>query len=344
MRPAMPGTVARMRKLINDPADVVRESLAGFAAAHPDLVRVDLERQLVLAVDAPAAGRVAVVSGGGSGHEPMHLGFVGPGMLDAACPGAVFTSPSSDQILAATRAVNGGAGVVHVVKNYTGDVISFRLAGQAAAEEGIAVRAVVVDDDVAVEDSTHTAGRRGVGATLLAQRIAGAAAARGDDVDAVAALAARVNARARSLGVGLSSCTPPSTGRPIVDLPAGEMEVGIGIHGEPGRRRAPLGSAAEVAELMLNAVVTDRQPAPGARMLVFVNGMGGTPQMELYVVYAEVARGLAERGLVAARALVGSYVTSFEMAGASLTLLELDDELLELWDAPLHTAALRWGR
>jgi dihydroxyacetone kinase-like protein len=264
-------------------------------------------------------------------------------MLDAACPGEVFTSPVPEQMLAATKAVDGGAGVVHIVKNYTGDVMNFKLAAEDAADEGIAVESVLIDDDVAVQDSLYTAGRRGVGATVLAEKIAGAAAERGDDVATVAGLARRVDERARSYGVALSSCTPPAAGKPIFELAAGEMEVGIGIHGEPGRERRPLGTAREVADLMVEAVISDLRPADGAELLVFTNGMGGTPQLELYLLHGEIERALSERGLRAARRLVGPYITSLEMAGASLTVLELDDELAALWDAPVHTAALRWG-
>ena len=333
----------RMRKFLNEPERVVKESLAGLAAAHPDLLRYDAESQVVVRRDAPRQGKVGLVSGGGSGHEPLHGGFVGLGMLDAACPGEVFTSPVPDQVLAATRAVDGGAGVVHIVKNYTGDVMNFKLAAEEAADDGLRVEAVLIDDDVAVQDSLYTAGRRGVGATVLAEKIAGAAAERGAALAEVAGVARRVNQRARSFGVALSSCTPPAAGKPIFDLPEGEMELGIGIHGEPGRRRAPLASAGDIAESMVEAVVSDLAPAPGARLLAFVNGMGGTPSIELYLLYGEIERRLRERGLTVARNLVGSYITSLEMAGGSLTVLELDDELLELWDAPVHTPALRWG-
>jgi dihydroxyacetone kinase-like protein len=332
-----------MKKFLNDPADVVRESLAGLAAAHRDLLRYDAGAQIVVRAGAPVPGKVALVSGGGSGHEPLHGGFVGLGMLDAACPGEVFTSPVPDQMLAATKAVDGGAGVVHIVKNYTGDVMNFKLAAEDAADEGISVESVLVDDDVAVQDSLYTAGRRGVGATVLLEKIAGAAAERGDDLAAVAGVARRVNERARSFGVALSSCTPPAAGRPIFDLPDGEIEIGIGIHGEPGRRREALGTAHEIAAVMVEAVVSDLQPASGARVLPFVNGMGGTPQLELYLLYHEVDGLLRAAGLQPSRCLVGSYITSLEMAGGSLTLLELDDELEQLWDAPVHTAALRWG-
>jgi phosphoenolpyruvate---glycerone phosphotransferase subunit DhaK len=336
-------TPTTMRKLLNDPGSVVKESLAGLAAAHGDVLRYNAEDQYVARVDAPVQGKVALISGGGSGHEPMHGGFVGRGMLDAACPGEVFTSPVPEQMLAATKAVDGGAGVIHLVKNYTGDVMNFKLAAEDAADEGISIESVLIDDDVAVQDSLYTAGRRGVGATVLAEKIAGASAERGDDLAKVAGYARQVNDRARSFGVALSSCTPPAAGKPIFDLPEGEMEVGIGIHGEPGRRRAALGTAREIADVMVEAVVSDLGAASGAKVLPFVNGMGGTPSIELYVLYGEVERGLREAGLEPVRRLVGSYITSLEMAGASLTLLELDDDLVELWDAPVHTAALRWG-
>jgi dihydroxyacetone kinase-like protein len=332
-----------MRKIINEPDQVVKESLAGLAASVPDVLRYDVANQILVRKDAPKKGKVALISGGGSGHEPLHGGFVGVGMLDAACPGEVFTSPVPDQMLAATKAVDGGAGVIHIVKNYTGDVLNFKMAADDAADDGIKVEAVVIDDDVAVQDSLYTAGRRGVGATVLAEKIAGAAAERGDSLDAVLSVLRQVNARARSFGIALSSCIPPASGNPIFDLPEGEMEVGIGIHGEPGRRRAPLGSAAEIAEIMVEAVTSDLAAKPGSNVLAFVNGMGGTPLLELYLLYGEVEKRLRALGLTPARNLVGSYITSLEMAGASLTVLELDDQLTALWDAPVHTAALRWG-
>jgi dihydroxyacetone kinase-like protein len=335
--------VQTMKKFLNDPADLVKESLAGLAAAHGDLVRYDADAQILVRADSPVQGKVALISGGGSGHEPLHGGFVGKGMLDAACPGEVFTSPVPEQMLAATKAVDGGAGVVHIVKNYTGDVMNFKLAAEDAADEGINVESVLIDDDVAVQDSLYTAGRRGVGATVLAEKIAGASAERGDDVATVADLARKVNSQARSFGIALSSCTPPAAGKPIFDLPDGEYEVGIGIHGEPGRRREPIRPAKEIADQMVEAVVSDLSPDSGSKALVFVNGMGGTPQIELYLLYGEIERGLRAAGVEPVRNLVGSYITSLEMAGASLTLLTLDDELTELWDAPVHTPALRWG-
>jgi dihydroxyacetone kinase-like protein len=332
----------RMRKIINEPDQVVKESLAGLAASVPDILRYDVENQILVRAGAPIKGKVALISGGGSGHEPLHGGFVGVGMLDAACPGEVFTSPVPDQMLAATKAVDGGAGVIHIVKNYTGDVLNFKMAADEAEEDGIKVEAIVIDDDVAVQDS-YTAGRRGVGATVIAEKIGGAAAERGDSLDKVVSVIKQVNERGRSFGIALSSCIPPASGNPIFDLPEGEMEVGIGIHGEPGRRRAPLGSAAEIAEIMVEAVTSDLAAKSGANVLAFVNGMGGTPLLELYLLYGEVEKRLRKLGLTPARNLVGSYITSLEMAGASLTVVELDDNLTALWDAPVHTAALRWG-
>ena len=332
-----------MKKFINAPEDVVKESLAGLAAAHPDLVRVDFENQVVLRKDAPVAGKVGLVSGGGSGHEPLHGGFVGLGMLDAACPGEVFTSPVPDQMLAATKAVDGGAGVLHIVKNYTGDVLNFKLAAELAEDDGITVESVLTNDDVAVQDSLWTAGRRGVGVTVILEKIAGAKAETGAPVGEVAAVARRVNDRGRSFGVALTSCVTPSAGTPTFDLEADEMEFGVGIHGEPGRRREKLKPAAEIVAEMTEAVVSDLAPASGAKLLAFVNGLGGTPLIELYLVYNELAKQLDDRGLTISRNLVGNYITSLEMAGVSITLVELDDELTSLWDAPVHTAALRWG-
>jgi phosphoenolpyruvate---glycerone phosphotransferase subunit DhaK len=340
----MAQVMTKMRKFLNDPQDVVKESLAGLAAAHGDLVRYDPEAQILVSRFAPKQGKVALISGGGSGHEPMHGGFVGIGMLDAACPGEVFTSPVPDQMLAATKAVDGGAGVIHIVKNYTGDVLNFKMAAEEASEEGIKVESVLIDDDVAVQDSLYTAGRRGVGATVLAEKIAGAAADKGDSLEAVAAVARRVNDRARSFGVALSSCVPPAKGSPMFDLPDGEMEYGIGIHGEPGRRRGPIGTASEIADVMTQAVLEDLKPKEGGNILVFVNGMGGTPLLELYLLYGEIEKRIRAAGLTPARNLVGTYITSLEMAGGSVTLLELDDELTSLWDAPVQTPALRWGR
>jgi dihydroxyacetone kinase-like protein len=332
-----------MKKIINDPSTVVVDSLRGMAAAHPDLLRITFEPAVVARADAPVAGKVGVVSGGGSGHEPLHGGFVGPGMLDAAVPGAVFTSPTPDAIQAAITAVDGGAGVLLLVKNYTGDVLNFETAAELAEADGTSVRTVVIDDDVAVKDSTYTAGRRGVGGTVLLEKIVGAATARGDTLDAVAALAGRVVASVRSMGVALTAPTVPHVGRPSFDLQDGEMEVGIGIHGEPGRERVPLESADQIVARLVDAVVTDLPFADGDEVLLFTNSMGATPLVELYLAHGIAERLLAERGITVTRRLVGPYITSLEMQGISLTLLKLDDELTELWDAPVHTVALRWG-
>jgi dihydroxyacetone kinase-like protein len=331
-----------VKKLINQPDRVVKDALEGVAAAHPEL-RVDVENQVVYRADSPVAGKVALVSGGGAGHEPLHAGFVGPGMLDAACPGEVFTSPVPDQMLAATKAVEAGAGVVHIVKNYTGDVMNFQLAAEMAADEGAKVESVLVNDDVAVEDSLYTAGRRGTGATLFIEKIAGALAERGGDLGSVASVARKVNERSRSFGIALTACTTPSAGTPTFDLPDDEIELGIGIHGEPGRKRVKITSAAELTKIATQAIFDDYPYDKGDKALVLVNGMGGTPLIELYVVFNEVAKILAARGADVPRSLVGDYVTSLDMAGCSITLCKLDDELTELWDAPVKTAALRWG-
>ncbi len=332
-----------MKKLINRPDDVVTDALRGMAALHSDLIRVDEEAQIIVRANAPIQGKVGVISGGGSGHEPMHGGFVGHGMLDAACPGAVFTSPVPDQMLAATRAVNGGAGVLHIVKNYTGDVLNFEMAAELAAAEGIEVEAVVTNDDVAVQDSLYTAGRRGVGVTVLLEKIVGGLAETGAPLRTVAEMARRVNAQGRSMGMALTSCTVPAAGKPTFELGEDEMEIGIGIHGEPGRRRVKLAPAAEIVEMLATPIIEDLALRAGERVLAFVNGMGGTPLIELYVVANELAKILRGRDITISRSLVGSYITSLEMAGCSLTLLRLDDEMLRYWDAPVHTAALRWG-
>jgi dihydroxyacetone kinase-like protein len=330
-----------VKKLINDPATVVADSLWGFAAGHSDLVDVHFSPDYVVRRDATVTGKVALVCGGGSGHEPLHAGYVGAGMLDAAVPGPVFTSPTPDAILAATQAVDGGAGVLHIVKNYTGDVLNFETAAEFAAAEGSGIRSAIADD-VAVQDSTWTAGRRGVGGTVLLEKITGAAAARGDDLNAVCAVAERVIANVRSMGMALTPCTVPHAGQPTFTLAEDEMEIGIGIHGEPGRARVPLRSAEEITQTLLGAVVDDLPFRSGDRTLLFVNGMGGTPLVEFYLVFGIASRLLAERTIDVSRSLVGNYITSLEMAGMSLTLLRLDDELQALWDAPVHTAALRW--
>jgi len=332
-----------MKKLINAPEDVVTEALEGIEAAHPDL-RVDRANKVIYRGDSPRPGKVGLVSGGGSGHEPLHGGFVGLGMLDAACAGEVFTSPVPDQMLAATKLVDGGAGVLHVVKNYTGDVMNFEMAAELAeAETGARVVSVVTDDDVAVQDSTWTAGRRGVGATVLLEKIAGAAAEQGRSLDDVAEVARTVNANSRSMGLALTSCTLPAVGHPSFDLGDDEMELGVGIHGEPGRERIPLAPARDIAAMLLEPILADLPFRSGEGVVCFVNGLGGTPLMDLYVMFNEVRKILAGHGVQIARSLVGSYITSLDMAGTSVTLLRVDDELLSLWDAPVRTPALRWG-
>jgi dihydroxyacetone kinase-like protein len=332
-----------MKKLINKPDDVVTEELQGIAAAHPDLVKVQFNPNVIIRADAPVQGKVGLVSGGGSGHEPMHGGFVGMGMLDAACPGEVFTSPTPDQMLDATKAVNGGAGVLHIVKNYTGDVMNFEMSADLAQGEGIEVEAVVIDDDVAVQDSLYTAGRRGVGTTVLAEKICGAAAEEGKALGEVAELCRKVNANGRSMGMALTSCIVPAAGKPTFDLGDDEMEIGIGIHGEPGRERVKLAPSAEIVERLAGPIVDDLPIEQGDQVLAFVNGMGGTPLLELYVVFNDLHQFLDQRGITIKRNLIGSYITSLEMAGCSITLLKLDDELTRLWDAPVKTPGLRWA-
>jgi dihydroxyacetone kinase-like protein len=332
-----------VKKLINSPESEVKDALAGMALAHADLIAVHYDPDFIVRAGAPVKGKVGIISGGGSGHEPMHGGFVGKGMLDAACPGAVFTSPVPDQMLAATKAVDGGAGVLHIVKNYTGDVMNFEMAAELAAAEGSQVAAVVTNDDVAVKDSTWTAGRRGVGVTVLLEKIVGAAAESGANLEECKRIAEKVNALGRSMGMALTSCTVPSAGKPTFDLPEDEMEIGIGIHGEPGRRREKIKSAAAITEMLATPILEDLPFSSGDSVLAFVNGMGGTPLIELYVVFNELAKILKGKNITISRNLVGSYITSLEMAGCSITLVKLDNELTKLWDAPVHTPALRWG-
>ena len=331
-----------MKKLINDPADVVSEALRGIELAHPAL-RVDHENKVIYRADAPVQGKVGIVSGGGSGHEPLQGGYVGPGGLDAACAGEVFTSPVPDQMQVATKAVDGGAGVLHFVLNYTGDIMNFEMAAELAAEDGVTVETVIMNDDVAVEDSLYTAGRRGVAGAILLNKIAGAAAEERRDLAAVAEVSRKVIGNVRSMGMALTSCTVPAAGRPTFDLPDDQMEVGIGVHGEPGRRRLPVAPAREVAAMLVEPVLADLDFTGGDGVLAFVNGLGGTPLIELYLMYGEVAAILEKSGVRVARTLVGNYFTSLDMAGASVSLLKLDDELLRLWDAPINTVAFRWG-
>jgi phosphoenolpyruvate---glycerone phosphotransferase subunit DhaK len=327
-----------MKKLINGIDTVLAESLDGFAKAHADLVTLGEERKFIARKNLQK-GKVALISGGGSGHEPLHAGFVGKGMLDAACPGQVFTSPTPDQMLAAAEAVDTGAGCLFIVKNYEGDVMNFAMAAEMASGT---IETIITDDDVAVQNSLYTTGRRGVAGTMIVEKIVGAAAEQGQDLQRLKALGQAVNAVTRSMGVALTSCTVPAAGKPTFDLPADEMEMGVGIHGEPGRRRVKLAPAKAIADEMVGAILGDLKPKKGQQALLLVNGFGGTPSMELYLVY-ENARAVAEaHGITIARSLVGNYVTSLDMAGASITLTLLDDSMLALWDAPVHTPALRW--
>ncbi|SDH46703.1 dihydroxyacetone kinase DhaK subunit [Actinokineospora alba] len=332
-----------MKKIINDPTTIVADALRGMALAHPGLLRITEDPAVVARADAPVRGKVAIVSGGGSGHEPLHGGFVGLGMLDAACPGAVFTSPTPDQVQAAVTQVDGGAGVLLLVKNYTGDVLNFETAAELVAADGIDVRTVVIDDDVAVRDSTWTAGRRGVGGTVLLEKIVGAAAESGADLDTCERLARAVVGNVRSMGIALTAPTVPHVGEPSFTLAEDELEVGIGIHGEPGRSREPMADADTLVAALLDPILDDLPFAEKSRVLLFTNSMGGTPLLELYLAHGIAERLLAERGITVERRLVGPFITSLEMQGMSLTLLRLDDELTALWDAPVHTAALRWG-
>jgi len=332
-----------MKKLINEPDTALAECLDGFAQAHADIVVIGADRQF-LRRRQTTPGKVALISGGGSGHEPLHAGFVGLGMLDAACPGQVFTSPTPDQMVAAAAAADAGAGVLFIVKNYEGDVMNFEMAAEMAAElDGRTIRTLIVNDDVAVENSSFTTGRRGVAGTMIAEKIVGAAAERMVGLEALKTLGESVVSRTRSMGVALGSCTVPAAGKPTFSLGEDEMEMGVGIHGEPGRRRVKLQPARAIAEEIVEAIVGDFGAQAKGDAIMLVNGFGGTPLMELYVIYENAARIVEKKGLRIARSLVGNYVTSLEMAGCSITLTLADGETLDLWDAPVRTAALRWG-
>ena len=333
-----------MKKLINEPENVVREQLEGMEAAHPDRLNIQYEPTFITRKDAPIDDKVGIISGGGSGHEPLHAGFVGPGMLDGACPGDVFTSPTPDQMQEATQAVDGGAGVLHIVKNYEGDVMNFDMGAEMVEDQAeTEVNSVIINDDVAVEDSTYTSGRRGVGATVLAEKICGAAAERGDSLEKVTELCERVNDNARSMNMALTPCTTPEAGEPTFELGDDEMEIGVGIHGEPGRETTELQSADEITEILAEPVIEDLPSESGDRVLAFVNSMGGTPDSELYIVFRHLAQICENRGFSIERSLVGRYITSLEMQGCSITLLKLDDEMIELWDAPVNAPGLSWG-
>ncbi len=328
-----------MKKFINAVDDVVRESLNGFCAAHEDIVVLGDEGKFVQRKQ-PVDGKVALISGGGSGHEPLHAGFIGRGMLDAACPGAVFTSPTPDQMMAATQAVDKGAGSLFIVKNYSGDVMNFEMAAEML--DG-AIETIITNDDVAVEDSTYTTGRRGVAGTLIVEKIVGAAAEKGLDLAQCTELGKQVNDRTRSMGVALTSCTVPAAGSPTFDIGENEIEMGVGIHGEPGRQRMEMKSAEEISDMMTSAIMDDFPQNSSKDAILLINGLGGTPLMELYLLYDCVRKQLQKRGIRIARSLVGNYVTSLEMAGFSLTVSRVDDDLIKWWDDPVHTAALRWN-
>jgi dihydroxyacetone kinase-like protein len=332
-----------MKKLINSPENVVREELEGIQLAHGDRVRVSFDPFYIVRKDAPIKGKVGLVSGGGSGHEPMHGGFVGLGMLDAACPGHVFTSPTPDQMFEASKAISSGAGILHIVKNYTGDIMNFELAADMLKEEKIEVASVLTDDDVAVQDSLYTAGRRGVGLTVLMEKLLGAAAEKKMNLAQLKTLGDSIRATGRSMGMAITPCTVPHAGKPSFELGENEMEVGIGIHGEPGRKRVPMASADEITEMLMEPILSDLPFKRGESIILFVNGMGGTPLIELYIIYRKAAQIAEKHGLKIARNLVGSYITSLEMAGTSITALRADDNLISLWDAPVNTPGLRWG-
>ncbi|MCP4384206.1 MAG: dihydroxyacetone kinase subunit DhaK [Hyphomicrobiales bacterium] len=325
-----------MKKFMNNVDDLLAESLDGFADAHSDIVTLGDDRKFVRRA-ALSPGKVALISGGGTGHEPLHAGLIGHGMLDAACPGQVFTSPTPDQMLAAAEAVDDGTGILFIVKNYEGDVMNFEMAAEMSDRE---IMTVITNDDVAVETSTFSTGRRGVAGTLVVEKIVGAAAEAGRSLADLKVLGDRVNAATRSMGVALTSCTVPAAGTPTFTLADDEMEMGVGIHGEPGRRRVPLEPVDAIAEEMVPAITAE---LPGVDVLLFVNGFGGTPLMELYLMYHAARASLEERGFRIHRSLVGNFVTSLEMAGCSITATSLDDEMTGLWDAPVHTPALRWG-
>ena len=331
-----------MKKLINAPDNLVADALLGLAEATTEL-QIDHKNRIIYRAEPKQKGRVALISGGGSGHEPLHGGYVGLGMLDAACAGEVFTSPTPDQMLAATKQVDTAAGVLYIVKNYTGDIMNFEMAAElATSETGINVLSVVTNDDVAVQDSLYTAGRRGVGVTVLLEKIVGAAAEEGQDLSTLSTLARDINNNGRSMGIALTSCTVPAVGKPTFDLPDNEMEIGIGIHGEPGRHRLPLGTAREIAEQLVEPILADFN-FTSRPVIVMLNGMGASPLIELYLMYGEVAKILKRSGINVARNLIGNYITALDMAGCSVTLLSVDDQMIKLWDAPVKTLGLRWG-
>ena len=331
-----------MKKLINDIDNIILEELKGMHKAHNDIINICYDPIVITRIN-KKDNKTALVSGGGSGHEPLHGGFVGYGMLDAACPGAVFTSPTPDQIEEAAKSVNSGNGVIFLVKNYTGDVINFQMAEELCKAEGIDVRTVIIEDDVSVKDSLYTTGRRGVGATVFFEKICGASAEKGDNIDKVFKYAEYCKDNARSMGMALTSCTVPAVGKPTFDISNDEIEMGIGIHGEPGRERMKIKTADEIADIMMDAVCSDIPYKNGDEVICMVNGMGATPLMELYLFYNSVENIAEKKGLKIVRNLVGNYVTSIDMAGVSISMIRVNEEILQLWDYPVHTVALRWG-
>ena len=328
-----------MKRLLNETDQILNESLLGFSAAHNEIVSYNPEPRFIFRKGGATKGKVSLISGGGSGHEPLHAGFVGKGMLDAACPGEVFTSPTPDQMQSAAKIVDGGAGILYIVKNYSGDVMNFEIASEMLEQPN---KTILTNDDVAVEDSSFTTGRRGVAGTLIVEKVVGAAAEKGLDLNICHAIGVKVNSQTRSMGVALTSCTVPAVGKPTFEISENEIEMGIGIHGEPGRKRVALAPADSIAKEMTEAILDDLKPDRGSQVLLFINGFGGTPSMELYLMYNSVAKILGEQGVTIGRSLVGNYVTSLEMNGCSITLTTLDEEISGYWDAPVHTASLRW--
>src|SRR4249919_1108029 len=327
-----------MKKFVNDPKDFVPEMLKGIALANPDTVKYVPEYNLIMRTDAPSDNKVSIVQGSGSGHEPAHVMVVGPGMLDAACPGDVFAAPPMDYVLETTKLLNSPKGVLHIINNYTGDRMAFDMGREMAEAEGVKIGTVIVDDDVAVKDSTYTVGRRGVAGNFFVIKAVGAASENGASLEDLVTLGNRVNAVTRTMGMALTACTPPAKGSPLFELGADEMEMGVGIHGEPGRRREKLADANAIVDELLEAVVTDLPYNSGDGVALMINGLGGTPISELYILYGRAHQQLADRGINVTRSYVGEYCTSLDVAGASVTLVKLDDELNELFDAPAEVA------
>jgi dihydroxyacetone kinase-like protein len=329
-----------MKKFINNVEDVLTESLNGFALSHSDILRVNLNPNFITRADKSKEGKVSLISGGGSGHEPLHGGFVGYGMLDAACPGQVFTAPTPDQMISASQAVDNGAGILFIVKNYSGDLMNFEMASEMVGIENVTV---LVNDDVAVEDSTFTTGRRGVAGTMIVEKIVGSAAEAGASLAECKELGDHVNKMTASMGVALTSCTVPAAGKPTFEIGDDEMEIGVGIHGEPGRKREKIKSADEITRDLVNTILEDLKPDNNVEVLLHVNGFGGTPLMELYLIFNSAAKELEKNKVIISRSIVGNFTTSLEMSGASITICKLDDKIIKHWDTPVHTAALRWG-